>query len=275
MKPILVSIALVSLVLGFALGRISAPTDSGRGESETPGSTRGKPDGSETADGDTPSGEVHPGHGKRPGRTRAARDRAEDSKPKEPRVSIPLAAVVRILKEQELKYADFKGLDRPMEKALTLLGATETEREAVNALVTSAETEMFAEEKKHLRLGEVSGDQIQLDMRGMKGPAEAIAARMKEGIRAALPADMAEALISAINWQEYYPVDDKSFARLEVTRGRGGRLTAWERTEHHGTGRGLDAEFGDDGTPLPADRIFEDRWKPFLKGVTILPKDEE
>ncbi|MBC8127342.1 MAG: hypothetical protein H8M99_09410, partial [Gloeobacteraceae cyanobacterium ES-bin-144] len=62
---------------------------------------------------------------------------------------------------------------------------------------------------------------------------------------------------------------------LEITRGVKGKVTAWENSDGGGTGRGIDDEFKDDGTPLPADRIFEDRWKPFLKGVTILPKEHD
>lgn len=31
----------------------------------------------------------------------------------------------------------------------------------------------------------------------------------------------------------------------------------------------------DDGTPIPAGQVFDDRWKPYLKGLTLLPQNEK
>lgn len=210
-----------------------------------------------------------------PTRTRA-RERKEEPKSSEPRVSIPLKNVVEILKEKDFNYSsDFNRLDYSMKKALVLLGATPVEQEEVLKLVKTSESEILAAEKNHMKLGEVTADLIKMDKSGMRGPADEIAGRTKDGIRATLPADLAEGLISAINWEEYYPTDDESSTQLKITRGRKGKLTAWEMQGGGGTGSGLDAEFEDDGTPLPAEKIFDDRWKPFLKGVTLLPKDDE
>ena len=40
-----------------------------------------------------------------------------------------------------------------------------------------------------------------------------------------------------------------------------------------------DSKYKDDGTPIPADEVFLDlhkgHWKPFLKGLTLLPKEQE
>lgn len=208
-------------------------------------------------------------------RTRA-RERVEDKKPKEPRVSIPLKTLVEGLRENAFSYSfDFTGLEFCMGRALGLIGTTEGEQEKLKALVRKSKSEMLEAEKSHVKLGEVTADTIRLDMSAMRGPADEIAGRTKDGIRDTLPLDLAEALISAINWDGYYPTDEKSYTRLEITRKPSGKLIAWEKDGTGGTGTPVSDEFKDDGTPLPADQIFPDRWKPFLKGVTILPKDEQ
>ncbi|MEI6175912.1 MAG: hypothetical protein WCS43_03390 [Verrucomicrobiota bacterium] len=272
MKPSQYTLAAVTGILGLALGLALAPSLSNPGnEIVSESSTRNLKNNSSTDTGNTASTEG----GKITTRTRT-RDRGEDRKPKEQRVSIPLKTLVRVLKDGEFNSSsNFNRLYFSMEKALTLLGTTEGEREEITNLVKKSESEILAAEKNHLKLGEVTADLIRMDMSGMRGPAEEIARQTQDGMRTALPADLAEAIISAIKWEDFYPVDDKAFTRLEITRGRTGKLMVWEKSANGGMGHQADAEFKDDGTPLPADRIFPDRWKPFLKGVTILPKDEE
>lgn len=261
---------LLTGAIGLALGLALAPgfrTEDAK-TSESPGRKFNNGNAAEAASTDT---EVD---AKTTVRSRP-RDREEAQKNREPRVSIPLKSIVGILKKEFNYSSDFDSLENSMEKALVLLGATPVEKEEVLKLVKTSESEIFAAEKNHMKLGEVTTDLIKIDMSGMRGPAEEIAGRTKDGIRATLPADLAEGLISAIKWEEYYPTDEKSFTQLKITRGRSDRLTAWEMQGGGGMGSGLDHEFKDDGTPLPAEKIFKDRWKPFLKGVTILPKDEE
>lgn len=217
------------------------------------------------------------------------RDRGEEKKPSEPRVSIPLQTIVEILKENMFKHAStFSGLQHSMDRALSLLGATDREREEIKDVVMKSQAEIYAAEKAHFKLGEVTAEQIHIDMSGMQGPAAEIAKRTQDGIRAALPPDMAEGLVSAIDWENYYPVDQASAATLEITRSSSGKLTAREKYSHAvagkgigGVGYGMGSEFKDDGTPLPADRVFKEtgffgeRWAPFLKGLTLLPKNED
>ena len=206
-------------------------------------------------------------------RTRV-RERVEDKKPKEPRVSIPLKTLVQVLKKGELSYwSQFDRLQDCMDKSLTLLGATENEKEEIMNLIEKSKSEILAAEQSHLKLGEATDNVIHMDTSGMRRPVDEVTGRFKDGIRAALPNDLAESLIESIEWNHYYPID--SYTRLEIDRGRTGKLTAWERNISGGSGNPIDSNFKDDGTPLPAELIFKDRWKPFLKGVTILPKDEE
>jgi len=272
MKPSQYTLAAVTGILGLALGLALAPSlRNSENEIVSKSSTGNLKSNSSANTGNAASPEGE----KTTTRTRT-RDRGEDRKPKEQRVSIPLKTLVSVLKDGDFKYSsNFNRLNHSMEKALILLGATEGERKEIADLVKKSESEILSAEKNHVKLGEVTADLIRMDMSGMRGPAEEIARRTQDGMRTALPADLAESIISAIKWEDYYPVDENAFTRLEITRERLGKLTVWEKSANGGMGQQADAEFKDDGTPLPADRIFPDRWKPFLKGVTILPKDEE
>jgi hypothetical protein len=271
MKPARILLPAATGILGLLLGLALAPAIRKPGEEIAAISAASLP---QTAK----SSELIPDDPKTNHRTRA-RERAEDKKPKEPRVSIPFKTMVGILKERDFKYASrFDSLGRPMESALRLLGATDREREEVMGLVKQSEAEILAAEKSNCKLGEVTAERIHIDMSGMRGPAAEITRRTQDGIRAALPPDLAEGLVSSIDWENYYPAISTSF--LEITRSTSGTLTAWQRINGGGSGRGLGRDFKDDGTPLPADLVFgnqrfDDRWAPFLKGVTILPKDEE
>jgi len=272
MKPANLLLPAATGILGLFLGLTLAPTVRKPGGEFVATTAPSFPKSSKAADSNIASG---PDDGKTNLRTRA-HERVENKKPKEPRVSIPLRTLVDgVRKNAFSSCSGFDRLEYAMERALSLMGATDREKEELKTLVKNSESEMLAAEKTHIKLGAVTSDKIQMDMSAMRGPAGEIAGRTKDGIRAALPPDLAEALISAINWDDYYPTDEKSFTFLEITRKPSGKLIAWERQDSGGTGYGVNEEFKDDGTFLPADRIFPDRWKPFLKGVTILPKDEE
>lgn len=272
MRPSQFTIPAITGALGLALGLALAPSAQEPDAGGDSGASARKFMGGNTADS---RGRAAEADRETAVRTRV-RDRREDKKPKEPRISIPLKSVVQILKEKEFDYfSKFDDLHYNMGKALVLLGASEREQQEVMALLKEAKSDILAAEKTHLKLGDVTEDVIHVDMSGMRGPAEGVANQVKAGIRATLPADLAEGLVSAINWEKYYPVDEQSFTRLEITRGPSGRLIARERSGGGGSGSAVDSEFNDDGTPLPADRIFKDRWKSLLHGVTILPKDDE
>jgi hypothetical protein len=210
-----------------------------------------------------------------------SRDRGEEKKSKEPQISIPLKTMVGFLKESQFKYGSgFDSLESSMIKALNLLGATDREREEIVDLVKRSQAEIHAAEKASLKLGEVTAERINIDVSGMQGPAEEIARRTQDGIRAALPSDMGEGLLSAIDWEAYYPAEPAGSSFVEITRSNSGRLKAHQQTNRFGRVQNLSSEFKDDGTPLPADQAFKDliggdRWLPLLKGLTLLPKNEE
>ena len=53
-------------------------------------------------------------------------------------------------------------------------------------------------------------------------------------------------------------------------------MTAWTSESSGGNGYPVTSKFADDGTPIPADEaIPDDRWKPFLKGLYLLPQNEK
>lgn len=252
-------------VLGLLLGLKLAHPLSIPGNDAQASSTAGSSDGVGSVDDtrlDKPSANQ---------RTRA-QERAADRKPKEPRVSIPVKSLVEGLKKSELSYSSqFDCLQDCMEKTLNLLGTTTKEQEEIRNLIQSSKAEILAAEQIHLKLGEVTADTIHMDTSGMRSPVEEIIGKTKSGIRGAMPSDLADCLIESISWEKYYPVD--AYTRLEIDRDPSGRLMAWVRNSQRGSGTIVSNHFKDDGNPLPADQIFPDRWKPLLKGITILPKD--
>ena len=263
MKPSQFTIPIVTGALGLTLGlALSSSLRKPEGAVISQSSAGKLKSGNHADAGSAPAEE-----GKAAIRTRA-RDRGEDKKPKEPRVSIPLKTMNEL--RMCLLTSDSEGLENSVERALALLGATETEQENIKKVIQTSKSEILDAEKTHVKLGKVSSDSIQMDMSGARKAAEEIETRAMDGIRAALPEDLAETLMFSINRRLFYPDD----VRLEITRGPEKILMAMEHQGNTSEGRSVKAEFNDDGTPLPAERIFADRWKPFLKGVTILPTDE-
>jgi len=133
----------------------------------------------------------------------------------------------------------------------------------------------YAEEKSRLKAIQVDETKIRLDTRGMEAPAQAIVQRMQNDIRTILPPDLADILLSSTSWDYYYSTDERFFPTLTVSRQAAGWLRGGENGETWERRFRIDSNFADDGTPLPADQIFDDRWKPFLKGLTLLPRNEK
>ena len=208
-----------------------------------------------------------------PGRTRTgATD--EKKKPSEPRISIPITTVPKIIREQQAS-SRFNFLGSGMEKVLPLLGASELEANDIKTLLKRVESEILTEEKKHLNVIQADETQIRLDNSTMKDFSAGIVQRTQDGIRSILPADLAEVLISSFTWDQFYPTDELYFPTLNITRSRAGQMTARASDIGVGFGYPVDPKFTDDGTPIPADQVFPDRWKPFLKGLTLLPQNEK
>ena len=207
-------------------------------------------------------------------RTRIGK-REERKKPSEPRISLPLASVANVIREQRFS-SSFNRLDYEMAKALPLLGATEQETSDIKALLKQTESEIYAAEKTHLKAIQTDATQIRLDSSSMESATKAIAQKTRDAIRSILPTDLGEVLISSVDWNQFYPTDEKSYPTLNITRSTSGKMMGWVRDASIGQGYSIDPKFADDGTPIPAEEAFVDeRWNSFLKGLTLLPQNEK
>lgn len=205
-------------------------------------------------------------------RTRVGR-REEKKKTSEARISVPVSSVAKIIKGLQFDsniMAPFNGVDR----AFPFLGVTETEDAELKASLKRSKDELLAAEKRFIKVHQTDQNQIQMDNRSMRDVAEAVSQRLQTDIRSNLPSDTAEILISSINWEQFYATDAKNFPTLTIIRQTSSRITAMEMIGGGGHGTQV-LNFADDGTPIPADQVFDDRWKPFLKGLTLLPQDEK
>ena len=185
--------------------------------------------------------------------------------------------IAGMIRGEKIRYShDFQEFQHEMEQSLTLLGTSEREKNDVLALLKKTESEIHAEEKKRLKAVQTDDTEIRLDNRAMEAFSKSIAPKIQEGIRASLPADLADVLISSSHWDQLYPTGEASFPTFTIARGLQGGMTAKVQQASTGSGRSLDLGILNGNTPIPADQVFPDeRWKPFLKGLTLLPKDDE
>lgn len=254
--------AIVSFVLGIAFASSWRKPDAG----SVAGNRQTKP-------GDrSPSANLPDNAEEIPGRTRVGK-REEKKKPSEPRISVPLSLVAKSLKGQHIDpniMAPFNGID----KALPILGATEAQETEIKNSLRKAKDEILVAEKTQIKVIQADDTQIRLDNSAMKSLADSVTRRFQDDIRATLPSDTAELMISSIDWDRFYPTDEKSYPRLHIVRSTSGQMSGWVTIVDSSFGNPVHG-FGDDGTPIPADQVFDDRWKPFLKGLTLLPQNEK
>lgn len=199
--------------------------------------------------------------------------REEKTKNSEPRVSIPLSAMEKTLKGLQFDssaMATFNGIDR----TLAVLGATETEDAAIRTSLKRAKDDLQAAEKKLIKVVQTEETEIRMDNSALRDLAASVSRQLQADIRSSLPGDTAEVLISAVNWDQFYPTDEKSFPTLFISRSISGRLNNFVMVGGGGSG-GLIQNFADDGNPIPADQVYDDRWKPLLKGLMLLPRNEK
>ena len=188
----------------------------------------------------------------------------------------PADHIAGMIREKSQGDFDFQNLQDEMKNSLTLLGASEWEKNDVLELLKNIGSEIFAEEKKLIKPVQASDSEIHLDNRAMEAFSKTIAPKIQEGIRASLPADLADILISSTQWDKLYPTGEKSFSVLTIIRKSNGGIFASFRQPNSSMSVVVDSKFKDDGTPIPADELFPgDHWKPLLKGLTLLPKDAE
>lgn len=163
-----------------------------------------------------------------------------------------------------------------MASSLMLLGTSEREKNDVLELLEKAESELHAEERKLVKVVQTDASEIRLDNRAMEVPSKKICLQIQDGIRAFLPAELAEVLISATEWDRIYPTGEKAGPAFTIRRMGDGSLFQYLSEPWRSISTEADSKFKDDGTPIPADEVFQgERWKPFLKGLTLLPKNQD
>ena len=192
-----------------------------------------------------------------------------------PRVSVPLKSVVKVLKDGQLSYADFERLTREIDNAMTLLGVSAQDAASVSAYMKAMHAEILREEKTHVKVGRVDQGHITLDVSAMAEPSAAIAERTRQVFRESLAPEVAEALIMSIDWDKFYFRGDSREVSFRVNRSASGTLMATTATGWGTLGSGLSAEeYPDNGTPIPAAKVFDARWSQHLKDLTLLPVNE-
>ena len=256
--------AIVSFALGWALTPKSNPSQGETANSSQSGKNSISSSNQADASEDTT------------GRPRMAK-RDEKKKSSEPRISLPTSTIANVIRGEKIRYShDIQDFQRDMEQSLNLLGASEREKNDVLDLIKKTESEIHAEEKMRLKVVQTDDTEIRLDNRAMEAFSKTIAPKIQEGIRASLPADLADVLISSSHWDQLYPTGENSFPTFTIARDAKGNMIANCQQASRGTGMSLASGFVNDGKPIPADQVFhEEQWKPFLKGLTLLPKDIE
>jgi len=272
-REILLPIVTLALGLGLGLGigrsREDPPAPAGEGSVKKGPGTAG------TVASHVRSADSGPGPENAVATSRTKRERpadpARENKSAEPRVSIPLKTVANLLKD-DLSYSDFMVLGRKMDQALTMLGASEQEKADVIAAIDRNEAVLLAEEKANVKVASMEDSKVTLDLSGMEEPAKRIATQLEEEIRAALPNDLAEALIGSMDLKRYYFMGEARETSFRITRSDSGGLMATQATGGGSTGSGIQPQkFPDDGTPIPAAEVFDKRWSTWLEGVMLQP----
>jgi len=193
------------------------------------------------------------------------------------RVSIPMSSVVPILKKQMFSYRDFMNLGDSMETALTMLGATDEEREQVRALVKDTQEKILREEKNHIKVEKADATGVKLDLTGMREIAEGIAGELQDGLRGALKPEAADALVESVDWKNFYAVQREGnpiVSEFALERGPGGGLMATHRYGNGSSSRHLQGpDMPQEGKPADVSKYFDQRWESYLKGVEMLPVD--
>ena len=180
----------------------------------------------------------------------------------------------RELLEKELKHTNPERIAGEVASALDVIAATEEEKKAVLAAVEKMRQDIFAEEKRTAVVKEETASSLVMDMSGMAQPLKEIIARLESDIYAALPGDKAWLLNSSFNWENFYPANALKDMAFSIERNEKGQFMATRRYPMMREGMGVHpSAFPDNGTPLPADKVFIERWAVLLEGRTLLPID--
>jgi len=158
-----------------------------------------------------------------------------------------------------------------------LLEVSESEEEEVHEIFKDLLKKLQIAESLHLKATQTNPSEITLDFSEMVSPVNEIFAEAQENLRSALPGERGETLALGVSSQSLYMFGESEVIRLTIERERSGGLMMHMRyASGGGAGNGLRRDlFPDDGSLIPADQVFGDRWKSVLSGMTLLPVDEK
>lgn len=254
----------------------------------------------------TESAPFRPANAGGPARATATAFQASGPAARPQYVEISAEAMVRVTRNNlhhalSWEHISLEGLD----ESLILMGATKEQRAKIKEIFMVSQQNILELEKSHIRVGEATANSIRLDKSGMTEPINQLIAGMQDEIRGVLAGQAAQVLITALDMEnQYYPTTGQAGSeQLVIERSKGlGSLVAMQGIElpeqfkelqekHFGNGGTLMAfhvshgsksgsslnpeEYKDDGTPIPADKVFDKKWSSQLKGRTLLPKDQE
>jgi hypothetical protein len=205
------------------------------------------------------------------------RDESTDSKKSsEQMISIPLNSVAEAIKDKLEGNSGFEELVAyGIKDPLSRLGVSSEERERILTLFKETQSKIHAEEKKQIKLIRFDSTTIELSKSLMRPFVSNFIEQTQIGIRSILNTDLANALISSVEWDGFYRIDGEGKTTFTITRNSSGMLYAQIDESYKRTASSLGSNIADYGTPIPADQAFGDRWKPLLKGLTLLPQDEK
>ncbi|MEO5917170.1 MAG: hypothetical protein ABIS50_23270 [Luteolibacter sp.] len=259
---ITVGTAVVSFALGLALAPSLRKSDAGA-ISEIRQTKSGDRTPSGTLSGDAREITSHNRVGKRD----------EKTKNTEPRISIPLSTVEKRIKDQPFD-SDFMYLSSFLERDLPYLGATDAEAAKLMNSLKQAQTDLLTGERNLLKVVQTDKTRIQLDTSAMQPVYASAIQRFQDDIRSTLSPEAANLLISSIDWNQFYPAGKESSPIFKIIRRTSGEVAGVLTMGDIVKWYMIPGDFADDGKPIPADSGF-DHWKPYLKGLTLLPQNEK
>lgn len=191
-------------------------------------------------------------------------------------IKVPKSAVKSVLDKKHFMFMNMHTAPMTIDSALALLGATEDQRQQAAKLLEETKANLLQEEVRHFKVTSTDSSQVLIDMGGISDAATKVIDGTTARFREILSAEQADALLENLEWRYYYPqIDPRSNeAKFVIERATDGHLMATFRHGGGSQGTGVDSgTYPDNGTPIPAWKVFDSRWRPLLEGIELLPVD--
>jgi len=269
-----------TLMLGIFSGVLLAPAVRGiHASTSSPDLGRNRAEGDPDGHGDGGSGRhIDPRN-------------SSPKRPLEPRVSVPLDKVAKVLQDDLLysfnTYDGRPGFDtKSIDQALVLMDASDREKDDIHATFDTLGKKLWEAEKGSIKVRKSGQDGVELSLTGFVEASKPILDSARQDLKSAMPGPRGEILANALPWSKIRfgssDDDDDDSGKtprdmsigFQIVRDKDG-IRAWLRVAGGSTGSlPQPGGYKDDGTPIPADKVFDPIWQPWLSGVTLLPIDQ-